>query len=249
MDCPTCSKELTTEQGVRVHHTRVHGEPLPNRECKGCGLRFYDPQSRRKYCDDCNPNAGEENGNWTGGKETTTCERCSSTFRYYPSNKDGIYCSECVSGSEMFLGDPYVKDAERVSKECEQCGEAMEILKSRIERGGGRFCDRRCLGDWLSENVVGKRHHQWKESTTRYRGLWWSVRRKARKRDGYSCQVCGTGSTEQDRKLDVHHIRPVREFDKPQESHTLDNVITLCRSCHRKAEAGNISVPDPTDER
>ncbi len=79
MDCPTCNNELATEQGVRIHHTRVHDEPLPNRECKGCDSRFYDSQSRRKYCDDCNPNAGEESVNWTGNSTYTMSARFGSS--------------------------------------------------------------------------------------------------------------------------------------------------------------------------
>jgi len=248
-ECPTCGKRLATEQGVRIHHTQTHDEPLPNRVCDGCGFEFYDSQARREYCDDCNLNAAEHNGNWRGAKETTTCERCGSAFEYYPSNKDGVYCADCVAESEEFLGDSYVKDAEWVTKECEQCDEPMEILQSRIERGEGRFCSLGCVGDWLSDNIVGEQHHQWKEGETLYRGDWWSARRRARERDNYECRVCGMDSSKLNRELDVHHIRPIREFDDPQESHTLDNVITLCRSCHRKAEVGNISVPDPTDER
>jgi DEAD/DEAH box helicase domain-containing protein len=43
----------------------------------------------------------------------------------------------------------------------------------------------------------------------------------------------------------VHHIRPFREFnyipgqnENYQEANQLDNLITLCPSCHRQAEAG-----------
>ena len=49
MDCPTCGKSLNTEQGSRQHHTKVHGDPLPNRTCEECGEEFYDPKARRMY--------------------------------------------------------------------------------------------------------------------------------------------------------------------------------------------------------
>ncbi len=107
MDCPTCGKSLATEQGMRQHHTKVHGDPLPNRTCKGCDSEFYDPKSRRRFCEECNPNGKENNGNWNGGKEVSLCKRCSSTFEYYPSNKPGIYCPNCVANSDTFLGIPY----------------------------------------------------------------------------------------------------------------------------------------------
>ncbi|WP_306438828.1 HNH endonuclease [Natronococcus pandeyae] len=44
------------------------------------------------------------------------------------------------------------------------------------------------------------------------------------------------------REPDVHHITPVREFENPQRAHTVDNLISLCRSCHRLAEIGSIDV-------
>jgi predicted HNH restriction endonuclease len=49
------------------------------------------------------------------------------------------------------------------------------------------------------------------------------------------------------REPDVHHITPVRDFDEPQNAHTLDNVICLCRSCHRLAEIGKVPHPDPQE--
>lgn len=243
MECPTCDKEVETEQGLRIHHTRVHDVTLPNRQCTGCGSWFYDPQSRLKFCDDCDANADEHNGNWQGAKETTDCEQCGSSFKYYPSEKPGIYCPNCVSASDEFLGEAYAKDAERVEKECEECGKVMTVLQSRLESGNGRFCSRGCLGDWLSENVVGEQHHQWKEGDTQYKGDWWEVRTAARERDDHECQVCGSVSGSDERSLDVHHIRPVREFGDPQDAHTLSNVVTLCRSCHRKVESGSIPTP------
>jgi hypothetical protein len=100
MDCPTCGKSLNTEQGMRQHHTKVHGDPLPNRTCKGCDTEFYDQKARRHYCDDCNPNAGPNNGNWKGAKDISNCARCGATFEYYPSDKPGVYCSRCIENEQ-----------------------------------------------------------------------------------------------------------------------------------------------------
>ena len=91
MDCPTCDRTLSTERGMRQHHTKVHGEPLPNWTCEGCDAEFYDSKARRTYCDDCDPNAGEHNGNWKNAKESSECEICGSRFEYYPSNKEGVF--------------------------------------------------------------------------------------------------------------------------------------------------------------
>ncbi len=243
MDCPTCGTSLTTERGMRQHHTKVHGQPLPNRTCKGCGVEFYDPKSRRKFCDDCNPNAGEHNGHWKGGKETATCKSCNSAFEYYPSDKPGVYCPDCVETADGLLPENPSQKGERITTECRTCGAALEVRPRLLEkRTQGCFCSRECHGEWLSENVVGPDHHQWEGGPIEYGRSWWRIRRQALERDDYECQHCGSGRDEIGRNPDVHHRRPVRSFDRLEQAHTMDNVITLCRSCHRRAEDGTITV-------
>lgn len=244
MDCPTCGKSLETEQGVRIHHTKVHGTTLPNRVCKGCNADFYDPDSKRSYCEECNPNAGSNNGNWKGAKEESECEICGQLFEYYPSNKKGVFCPSCVDESTVFLGDQFVKKAEHIDKECEYCGTMMEVLQSEISNGRGKFCSQTCLSGWMSENRVGENHHQWEGGEIEYGQNWWRIRRKALQRDEYTCQQCGATKPELGRNPDVHHIKRVRDFEKPQSAHTLDNVISLCRSCHRNVEEGNVPTPE-----
>jgi 5-methylcytosine-specific restriction endonuclease McrA len=244
MECPTCGKALPTEQGVKQHHTTVHGDPLPNRTCNGCGTDFYDPKSRLEYCDDCDPNAGENNGNWKGAKETTSCERCGSTFEYYPSDKEGIYCSECIEYGEGLDELGMDKFAERVGRVCEQCGTRLKVLRSKVEREPVRFCSQECHGEWISENLHGEDHHCWKGGEVEYGGHWWYVRRQARERDDYTCQMCGTTKEELGRHPDVHHIDPIREFENPQDAHTIDNVVSLCPSCHHLVENGSGDLPD-----
>lgn len=251
MDCPTCGKSLQTESGMRQHHTKVHGDPLPNRTCKGCGVDFYDPKARQAYCGDCDPNAGTHNGNWKGAKAQTTCERCGDEFEYYPSDKKGVYCPKCVREADEFLGEHYaeVHDIERIERACDYCECEMVVLASERQYGAGRFCSRECLADWMSENRSGKDHHQWLEGSRSYTGKWWSVRREVLQRDDYRCQYCGKESDEIGRNPDVHHIVPLKTFDDPQDAHTLDNLISLCPTCHRNAEYGNIEITPSFDSQ
>ncbi|WP_049925683.1 HNH endonuclease [Halopiger goleimassiliensis] len=243
MECPTCGKALTTERGMRQHHTKVHGDPLPNRTCKGCESEFYDPKARRDYCDDCNPNGGAHNGNWKGAKETTECKLCDSSFEYHPSDKPGVYCPDCVEAAPGLLPESYPERGERVRVPCLNCQSELEVRPKRLEnRDRGCFCTLECYGEWLSENVVGPDHHQWEGGPIEYGRSWWRIRRRALERDGYECLHCGGEPDELGRNPDVHHVRPVRSFDRPEEAHTMDNVVTLCRSCHRLAEEGTIDV-------
>lgn len=243
MDCPTCGETFDSKQGMRIHHSNKHGEKLPNRKCRGCKKQFYDEKSRRQFCQNCPPNAGKHNGNWRGGRETTCCDSCGSEFRYYPSNKEGVYCSNCVQEAKGLLPDNPSEKGKRIQTECLYCDKKMIVRPSRENsRSRGTFCDMDCYGDWLSENVVGKDHHQWEGGSINYTGKWWRVRRKALKRDGRTCQNCGKHESELGTTPDVHHIIRVRDYDDPQEAHFLNNVTTLCRSCHRNVEEGNVTL-------
>lgn len=233
---------------MRQHHTKVHGEPLPNRTCGDCGEWFYDPKARRTYCEDCYTGAGEQNGNWKGAKESATCRRCGDPFEYYPSDKEGVFCPDCVDDAEEFLGTPSyeLRDVPRLDRQCEQCGEQFRILASAVKRDPrrGRFCSHDCRSVWMSENWKGSNHHRWLEGNPVYAGAWWDVRDRALERDDYECQQCGAGPEEIGQNPDVHHVVPIRSFDDPQDAHRLDNVVCLCRACHSKVEAGSLPCPD-----
>jgi DEAD/DEAH box helicase domain-containing protein len=76
-----------------------------------------------------------------------------------------------------------------------------------------------------------------------YGPSWPQARDAARARDGYQCRQCGAPERV-DQQHNVHHIRPFREFgyiegenrnDRP--ANDLDNLITLCPTCHHRAES------------
>ena len=104
MRCPTCEKMLPTRQGMRQHHTKVHGEPLPNRTCADCGTDFYHAKAQRTFCYDCNHNAGENNGNWRDAKETAECRLCGDAFEFYPSDKKGYTARRVSRRATSFWG-------------------------------------------------------------------------------------------------------------------------------------------------
>lgn len=94
---------------------------------------------------------------------------------------------------------------------------------------------------------------------------WQAARRVVLERDNHRCRLCGAGeeapqqadmagatkaepSSQKPARpvlLHVHHIRPFREFgyvpgqnENYREANKPENLITLCPSCHRQAEAG-----------
>jgi DEAD/DEAH box helicase domain-containing protein len=76
-----------------------------------------------------------------------------------------------------------------------------------------------------------------------YGPSWGQARKAALTRDGHRCRQCS--APERDgRSHDVHHIRPFREYGYvPGENRNdrlanqLDNLMTLCPTCHQRAEA------------
>lgn len=104
---------------------------------------------------------------------------------------------------------------------------------------------------WLSieettiENL--RKHGLWRDDPIDYGPNWQIQRNLARARDEFRCQVCG--APEINRSHDVHHKTPFRSF-VAQNNHPvgikqaynyelanhLDNLVTLCSSCHRRAE-------------
>ena len=82
-----------------------------------------------------------------------------------------------------------------------------------------------------------------------HRGSNWATQRqRARERDGFACQVCGVSEGVAGREHDVHHIIPFREFgslpgvnDSYLQANQLDNLITLCRSCHQRVSGDRLS--------
>jgi len=94
-----------------------------------------------------------------------------------------------------------------------------------------QWFDRHGIEVW---HEAGEHHPRWKGGGEEYYGKSWKrQRRKARERDGDECVICGDGD-----QVDVHHIRPFREFgvENHERANRLDNLVCLCRKHHAKWE-------------
>jgi DEAD/DEAH box helicase domain-containing protein len=100
---------------------------------------------------------------------------------------------------------------------------------------------------WLtvSESLVERLRDEgwWVGEHVESRGPTWPRQRdRARARDHYRCRWCGAPERP-GRSHDVHHIVPFREFgwrsgenSNDEQANQLSNLLTLCASCHRRAE-------------
>lgn len=70
---------------------------------------------------------------------------------------------------------------------------------------------------------------------------WDERRKKVYQRDDYECQLChAQGGQAGDTELHAHHVTPISEGG----SHDLDNLTTLCKSCHNDQHDHDITAGD-----
>ncbi len=74
----------------------------------------------------------------------------------------------------------------------------------------------------------------WNNVTNDYGEDWPTIRNQVRERDGFSCNHCGI--PEGKSAHHVHHKIPFKSFTDREEANQLDNLVTLCHSCHANAE-------------
>lgn len=256
-ECPSCGSKFDTRRGLGVHHAQAHGSRLPNHTCEQCGERFHS-EYQKKYCsEECLRAAvsfaGSDNPNYRGGKETTECVLCGRKFEFYPSEKKGLFCPDCVQNADWRTLPDIVGESNpnwiggKRELECAVCGTTVRRYPSDAT-GEVCVCSEDCRRKWLSDSFTGEGHPNWKGGDNGAYGKGCNaVRRAALERDDHECVVCGKTKEDVGRNPDVHHIVPVRWFVESEDheradAHRLENVVTLCVRCHRKADFGKISA-------
>lgn len=163
---------------------------------------------------------------------TLTCQVCGAAFSVSASRVKwgrGRSCSRACqyASNRLKLSRP------KVAFTCIGCGavferHASQAVDTPTKIGVAKYCSRECR----DRHRVGLLHPQFIGRPIATRGPnWQAQKRSARSRDARVCQQCG------DRGTDVHHIRPFRLFQDYQLANRLENLVTLCRGCHRRADA------------
>ncbi len=98
--------------------------------------------------------------------------------------------------------------------------------------------DLQTTGYWLSLSDATieslRASGAWTNDPNDYGPDWPRIRLAVRTRDGFRCQACG--APESGREHDVHHKTPFKTFTSIAEANRLDNLTTLCASCHHNVE-------------
>ena len=164
-------------------------------------------------------------------KVDVLCAHCGTSFQVIPSRLKhgrGKYCSPACQYAAKRAA-PCKKIVQCI---CVGCGTAFTRYSSKLEqsKGAGKYCTRECR----DLHRVGANVPNWFGAPREYRGPnWQRQKRAARARDNHTCQSCGNVGT------DVHHKVPYRLFalGNWEAANGLNNLITLCRPCHRTADA------------
>ena len=138
-----------------------------------------------------------------------------------------------------FADDVRENDAGFLEVRCTYCG--LWTIPTHIEaqnragalNGWGQrgeckiYCNANCKKSCPSYRQVLK--YKGQKETGSSREILPELRILALERDKHTCQDCG--ATSECAQLHVHHIKAA--IEEPMESADLDNVVTLCKACHR----------------
>lgn len=231
--------------------------------CFYCGKplkreRFELKEHPRHFC------SNEHRGKWMStrrGKDHPSsvphvkleCDSCHSPLERSPSYiKKHNFCNQRCHwnwniGRYCGENNPHWHS---VHVECAYCHKPLIRQANQKKEHHRHFCNHECKGLWMSEHIRGKAHPRYIGGITFDRGPNWQRQKTAaRKRDDYTCQYCGIHLSMYTRQLDVHHLRPFREYGyisgqnkNYREANRLDNLISLCKRDHALAEVGKIVI-------
>jgi len=262
--CPECGKQCKSEHGLKIHTAQAHDghnklrdpdwlwqkrweEGLEQRDIAelsdvshnavGYQLRKHgisggihpyidDPEilhdlyirrdmSIKELCDEFDVD------------KSTVAERCEE----FGFNKD-IHRTNVwgLRWAIPFIREKYIEEKWTIT----EISEELNVTMSPVLNIMDRYDIQRRGRSWYS-GEKSKQYQGGKRSAI-YKGNWSEQRNKARERDGYKCQLCGKPESDMQRQLSVHHKKPYKTFDDPKEANKLENLLSLCASCHPKVE-------------
>lgn len=201
--------------------------------CGVCGNQFEKRSGNSKYCSrECSMKAHGETGIKMNPRP---CQQCGTTITH-PTAPAQKYCESCIKDRKRQQNREKAKEYRRAQGakaigetiKCADCGKP--IVRNS---GWHSYCQ-----DCISKHNIARfkryaikhpdKARAWQRKATD--SLEFSGNRtKALKRDNYTCQVCTAPNV----KLHVHHIDGKGSTtDKAHRNNDIDNLITLCDSCH-----------------
>lgn len=228
-----------------------HSRALQNGKsvkCDHCGNEFYKPKGQlkwdRNFCSkECRVAAGWREGE-PSKKAEFVCKVCNKAFVGWVYRQPTTCSKKCASTLSRGVPKPTMQRPENfITKKCKTCGTEYTRHKIFFEKRNSNFCSMSCRAEWKSKNFTGANNINWvggvKAGVSSYRGENWdSQKRKAEKRDKYTCRGCGKKKVNHPKtRFGVHHKIPYRMFNGDyKKANHLTNLVYLCSRCHAKAE-------------
>lgn len=129
---------------------------------------------------------------------------------------------------ELYHGKELKISEIAVMLDCCNCTVRKFLSKHDIESRNGRF-------------ETGPDHFRWGGGHERYYGPnWTEMKRRAKSREDYQCLICSMTNEEHheqyNEELHVHHIKKFKRFGSYKEANKIENLATVCKSCHYDVE-------------
>jgi DNA-binding CsgD family transcriptional regulator len=176
-------------------------------------------------------------------KKTTTeiadmcdCAQCTVEGRLRKHNipiRESKYRIDSRLDDEQWLRKKYLKEGKSGADIAEICDCAPATARERLRSNS--------IQTRSSGAPPGKDHWKWDGGSVRYGNGWNKTKReRVRELDGHECVNCGLckekHQKQYDSNLHVHHLIKARSFDDDKKRNAVNNLVTLCASCHRKWE-------------
>lgn len=148
-----------------------------------------------------------------------------------------------VDNSSWFKKGPRGPQISRLKFLCKNCDREFERLPWMTRRPGfaGIYCSGKCRNSFRQRMESGERSPFWVGGVLTYRGRQWNkIRLVIVKRQRGRCARCKRFVG---KSLPVHHVKPYREHQTPEQANHLSNLIGMCQSCHMKTEPRRKRIP------
>ncbi len=184
--------------------------------CRGCGADFtrrlsYVEGQRGVYGDGAARHCSTKCAiiaRSIGKRDLRACQNCGGVFDFKRA------CGYKRARRGLYCSQLCHYAAGRATYTCGACGVDFPGIKGRVRR----YCSQACAGVAPVSPLRSRRFGKTWQNT---------IRPAVIERDGRMCRLCAKPSG-----LSVHHRVPWRRSQDDSPS----NLITLCRSCHRRVE-------------
>ena len=166
---------------------------------------------------------------WRKKKPRPKCKTCGKET-IDPPSYHRKYCSKKCAGVDKQGNKNIWWKGTREIRKCKRCGKEFYAYKRKDKKREQKYCSIGCH----YETNKGSNNFWWKGGLTPEYNLrfcskeWRNTIKSVYKRDNYTCVIC----FKKVKVLHAHHIVPYRIT----QDNSLENLITLCASCHRVEE-------------